>query len=61
MSYESPAGWIEDKRRDPEEPDNKLGVFHARQDCPRIRDVQMLRAVERPYSAARCPVCAKWD
>ena len=61
MSYESPAGWIEDKVRDPEEPDNKLGVFHTRQDCPRIRDIEALRPVERPYSAARCPVCAAWD
>jgi hypothetical protein len=29
-----------------------------REDCTRIRDVAKLRITDKPYSAARCPVCA---
>ena len=55
MPYESPRGWIETLS----EPGADVLVerFHARSDCGRIKRGE-LRAVDRPYSAARCAGCA---
>jgi ATP-dependent exoDNAse (exonuclease V) alpha subunit len=36
----------------------QLGVFHLRQDCPRIRRPDRLRATDKPYTAYRCKGCA---
>ena len=54
MTYTPPSGWVELY-------DDEAGThsrFHSRTDCPRIRQPDQLRSVERPYSAARCPGCA---
>lgn len=56
MGYESPSGWIETLIRSSSGAQHE--VFHASLSCPRIRDSGSLRAVERPYSAARCSLCA---
>ena len=54
MEYTPPGGWIEEFSDDsgPHE------RFHSRPDCPRIRRLDHLRQVDRPYSAPRCPGCA---
>ena len=55
MSYAPPRGWIEPAYQD----DSGVHIrFHARRDCPRIKQRDQLRAVDRPFSAHRCSGCA---
>ncbi len=54
MTYTAPGGWIEQY----DDEAGKHSRFHARTDCPRIRQPDTLRQVDRPYSATRCPGCA---
>jgi hypothetical protein len=54
MVYKPPGGWIEDYCDDA----GDHSRFHARTDCPRIRQPERLRQVDRPYSAIRCVGCA---
>ncbi len=56
MGYAAPKGFIEELPRS--EAGSQHSTFHLRRDCPRIKDQQQLRAVQRPYSAARCRLCA---
>ena len=56
MAYAAPTGWIEELARP--EGGSLHSIFHLRQDCPRIKDAEQMRAVERPYSASRCRLCA---
>jgi hypothetical protein len=49
-----PSGWIEEHTDET----GRTTRFHARTDCPRIREPEQLRAVDRPYSATRCLGCA---
>ena len=58
MTYEPPAGWSEALLPKPGQPDQHLGVFHTSRTFRRIVDTQNLRRVDKPYSAARCHVCA---
>src|SRR3954471_22640932 len=58
VAYISPNGWVEPKKRRDGGGDNELGIFHLRRDCERIRRPDQLRAIDRPYSAARCTLCA---
>lgn len=58
VTYTPPAGWVEPKATRDGEGHNPLGVFHSRNDCRNIRRSDQLRAVEKPYSAARCMLCA---
>lgn len=55
MAYVPPSGWVETRPTSEDEP--LAAKFHTRQDCPRIQ-VGPLRPVDRPYSAARCSLCA---
>lgn len=58
MAYEPPTGWLE-RVDDPDDPDTAVRArFHAKQDCERIRNPQILVAVARPWAAPRCPACA---
>jgi hypothetical protein len=43
---------------EPGEADRHLAVFHTSKTCARIKDPMALRRVDKPYSAARCNVCA---
>ena len=56
MNYAAPKGWIEVLPRSGE--GSQHSTFHLRQVCERIKDPDRLREVDRPYSAARCRVCA---
>lgn len=56
MTYASPTGWIELLGSDPIRP--LRSRFHGAVDCPRIRQADSLRKVDRPYSAPRCNLCA---
>jgi hypothetical protein len=58
VGYTSPSGWIEALSRPDLEADSNLGVFHTRTDCERIKRSDQLRAVDRPWSARRCSLCA---
>ena len=58
MPYSPPDGWIELLEAKSLEADSQLGVFHTRNDCPRIGSADQLRQVDKPYSARRCPGCA---
>lgn len=58
VGYTSPSGWIEALARPDLEADSNLGVFHTRTDCERIKRGDQLRAVDRPWSARRCSLCA---
>jgi hypothetical protein len=55
MVYIPPSGWVEVRPTGESEP--VAAKFHARRDCSRIQD-GAVRAVDKPYSAARCPLCA---
>jgi hypothetical protein len=58
VPYEPPSGWVEDLA---DEGDAEGAVrlrFHASDRCSMIRNEQRLTAVEKPYSATRCPRCA---
>jgi len=57
MSYEPPAGWVESVDQQYGNP-LVYGLFHLRQDCERIRHPERLRETDKPYSAARCHICA---
>jgi hypothetical protein len=60
MAYQPPSGWVESRPQD-HEADGEVrayGRFHMTTDCPRIRNAQDLRRVDRPYSASRCSTCA---
>jgi hypothetical protein len=57
MGYLPPAGFVEPRRDDLDGP-GAATRFHARADCPRVLHPDLLRPVDRPYSAARCPGCA---
>ena len=62
MPYTPPSGWIEQPEPDLDtaEPRQFTAVrFHSSDECHEIPDGQQLVAVDRPYSAARCPACAK--
>jgi hypothetical protein len=54
MAYTPPGGWVDVY----EDEGGVHSRFHARTDCPRIRQPDQLRQVDRPYSASRCPGCA---
>jgi hypothetical protein len=56
MVYSPPSGFVE-PYSDPD-PQAPLQRFHTRPDCPRIRNRDQLRPVDRPYSAVRCTGCA---
>jgi hypothetical protein len=57
MPYSAPSGWVEDHQVS--RAGDRHGTFHTKIDCPRIQDLHRLRQVERPYSAARCRLCAE--
>jgi hypothetical protein len=58
MPYSPPSGWVE-TRSLADDSDAPVHVrFHTRSDCPRIGDAGSLRQVDKPYSAARCALCA---
>jgi hypothetical protein len=44
MAYTPPGGWVEDYTDET----GRSSRFHARTDCPRIREVERLRQVDRP-------------
>ncbi|MEO7979820.1 MAG: hypothetical protein ABI807_02785 [Sporichthyaceae bacterium] len=56
MTYTPPSGWVEPYSA--EDSPQASSRFHTREDCPRIRNPDQLRPVDRPYSAARCAGCA---
>jgi len=58
--YQPPSGWVESRPHEPgaDGEARSFGRFHTTPDCPRIRNAQGLRPVDRPYSAARCSACA---
>jgi hypothetical protein len=58
MTYDPPRGWVEPVVPKPGEPERNLAVFHANDRCSRINDPLTLRRVDKPYSAARCNLCA---
>jgi hypothetical protein len=60
MSYQPPSGFVEPMNDDAKGPSIILR-FHTRKDCPRVKLSEALRAVDRPYSARRCPLCAPDD
>jgi hypothetical protein len=53
MTYQAPSGWIETKSY----PAGTQERFHTDVNCPRITAESQLRAVDRPESAACCPLC----
>ena len=55
MAYLPPSGWVETRPTAEGEP--VAARFHTRRDCPRLLG-GALRQVDKPYSAARCPLCA---
>ncbi|MGZ4589795.1 MAG: hypothetical protein ACXV3C_00315 [Actinomycetes bacterium] len=55
MGYVPPSGWVETRPTAEGEP--VAARFHTRPDCPRLQGGE-LRQVDKPYSAARCPLCA---
>jgi hypothetical protein len=54
MAYVPPNGWIQTRI----DGDATVIKFHTRSDCARIRAGDALRQVDKPYSAARCSLCA---
>ena len=60
MGYTPPSGWVEELSPPSTASYVQRSTFHARDDCPRIRMSLALRAVDRPYSAARCSLCAAY-
>jgi hypothetical protein len=58
MAYTPPGGWIEDLDPRSEKDAAKLGVFHTRDTCARIKHPDRLRQVDKPYSSVRCSACA---
>jgi hypothetical protein len=61
MSYVPPTGWIETRvvGTQPGSADSSsLRRFHIDPACPRITDNSGLQQVDKPYSAARCMLCA---
>lgn len=60
MTYEPPSGWVEELGAE-EEPEKGSGRlrFHTTDRCRRIRDGARLMAVAKPYTATRCPGCAR--
>jgi len=56
MTYVPPSGWVE-TRTAAVEGSPITARFHIRRDCVRIEG-GALRQVDKPYSAARCPLCA---
>ena len=59
MTYTSPAGWVEPLKSTKEQGYSGRETFHLREDCPRVRAPELLKRVERPWSAVRCPRCAQ--
>ena len=57
MPFQPPSGWIE-TLSNYDESGEARSRFHQRRDCPRIHQPDALRAVDRPYSAPRCNLCA---
>jgi hypothetical protein len=57
MTYAPPSGWIETVSGYDESGAERTR-FHRRSDCPRIREPDTLRPVDRPYSSPRCTLCA---
>jgi hypothetical protein len=55
MVYSPPARWIQPNI---DRAEMHAERFHSRTDCPRIRNADQPRGVDRPYSAKRCPGCA---
>jgi hypothetical protein len=61
MTYLPPTGWVEPRTAtDTSTNQHKIlyGFFHSRADCRHVRRADLLREVDKPYSAARCPACA---
>ncbi len=62
MTYLPPIGWVE-PRSTTDTTSNQhtmpYGFFHTRPDCQHVRRTELLRPVDRPYTAARCPACAR--
>ena len=58
MSYTPPSGWVEQLRGIPDGRVNGRR-FHVREDCPAIPQGAVMETTDKPYSAARCPACAK--
>jgi len=57
VPYTPPAGWIE--QLSASEARAQAQRFHLRPNCPAIVKGAVLGTSDKPYSAARCPVCAK--
>lgn len=58
MPYTPPSGWVEQPTA-ATEAGAQTPHFHVRRDCPAIPAGVTLRATDKPYSAPRCPTCAK--
>lgn len=61
MTYLPPAGWVEPRTVTDTTSNTRLltyGFFHTRTDCRHVRRADLLREVDKPYSAARCLTCA---
>jgi hypothetical protein len=60
VTYQPPSGWVEPRGVAIEDEESELiyGIFHSRQDCQRVRRPELLRLIDKPYSAARCSLCA---
>ena len=59
MPYRPPSGWVEDLVDEDEQDPSASQRFHTTYQCRLIRDPKRLRYVDKPYSATRCPACAK--
>ena len=57
MAYQPPSGFVEPYRGEADDP-SAMWRFHARRHCPRVENPDALRAVDKPYSARRCHICA---
>jgi hypothetical protein len=57
MGYVPPSGWIQTRAGD--EADAAVTRFHTSRECPRIDARDQVRPVDKPYSAARCSLCAR--
>jgi hypothetical protein len=61
MTYLPPTGWVEPRNASNDagnQHEIQYGFFHTHADCQHVRRTDLLRRVDKPYSAARCPACA---
>jgi len=59
VPYEPPSGRVIDLVDEDEQDPSARQRFHTTYQCRLVRDLNRLRYVDKPYSATRCPSCAR--